>query len=455
MKKIYIMLLIVVIVSATACKKDWMAEKRDISLVVPSSLQDARRLLNDVTTLRKDHRMLASLAADEYYLRDATYSGIAETIAGEAYVWKDPTFTPQTAELFWGGPYKQVFYANIVLECLESLTPRPDQQDEYNDVKGAALFLRARAFYTLATQFSEPYVRGVNDGAMGIPLRLRSDISAPVVRNSLGETYAQIIVDLKDAIDLLRADVPRLKLLVSRPAAMGLLARCYLSMADYESAYEYANACLQLYDKLIDYNSLDVTLRFPIPLNNEEVIHDSDMQPLYINNISPYAIVDSVLYSLYDRDDVRKSIFFAEEPGGFFNFRGVYLGDIGLFGGIGVNEVFLIRAECATRLGYLDIALKDMNTLLAKRYPSGAFKKWALTNGDELLTNILLERRKELLFRGLRWEDLRRLNRESGREEMLTRTVNGETYTLQPNDSQYVFKIPESVIMETGIEQNR
>jgi hypothetical protein len=341
------------------------------------------------------------------------------------------------------------------LECLESLTPRPDQQDEYNDVKGAALFLRARAFYTLATQFSEPYVRGVNDGAMGIPLRLRSDISAPVVRNSLGETYAQIIVDLKDAIDLLRADVPRLKLLVSRPAAMGLLARCYLSMADYESAYEYANACLQLYDKLIDYNSLDVTLRFPIPLNNEEVIHDSDMQPLYINNISPYAIVDSVLYSLYDRDDVRKSIFFAEEPGGFFNFRGVYLGDIGLFGGIGVNEVFLIRAECATRLGYLDIALKDMNTLLAKRYPSEAFKKWALTNGDELLTNILLERRKELLFRGLRWEDLRRLNRESGREEMLTRTVNGETYTLQPNDSQYVFKIPESVIMETGIEQNR
>lgn len=455
MKRIKILLLTILMSCLFGgCGKEWMAEKRDISIVVPSSLKDARKLLNDSFTLRKDHRMLASLATDEYYINDATYKGVAEAISGQVYLWKDPTLTSLTTEIFWGGPYKQVFYANIILECLDKLKPRFDQIEEYNDIKGAALFLRARAFYSLAVQFSEPYRTGQNDEVLGIPIRLKSDIKVQVKRNTLKETYSQIISDLKEAIVLLRENVPQLKLIISKPAALGLLARCYLSLADYTSAYEYANTCLGTYSELIDFNFLDKSLRFPIPLNNKEVIHDADMQPIYINNIAPYGIVENRLYSLYENNDTRRTVLFQKDLNDTFSFRGVYLGNIGSFAGVAVNEMYLIRAECAARLEKYDIALNDMNTLLVNRYETGTFVPWVFTTKEELITKILLERRKELLFRGLRWEDLRRLNREPGREETLTRTVNGVTYTLEPNDPRYVFKIPEQVILETGIQQN-
>ncbi|MBL1408351.1 RagB/SusD family nutrient uptake outer membrane protein [Sphingobacterium faecale] len=452
-RKMYKKILLVILVFITGCNNDWLAEKRDISLLIPTSLKDARRLLNDSFTMRKENRMLVSLAVDEYLITDEMFSTI-DQFDDEVYTWKNTTYLPYLVEMFWGSPYKQIFYSNIVLECLEKISPRIDEQEEFNDIKGAALFFRARSHYNLAVQFCEPYTPGINDQALGVPIKLRSDIEASIVRSTLGETYKQIIEDLKEAIKLLRPNLPSIKLTPSRPAAIGLLARCYLSMADYESSYKYSNDCLQLYDKLIDYNTLDTLLAFPILLNNEEVLHDSDMQPLFLGNMAPYAIVDTALYNLFDNDDLRKSVFFLEDSNGYFTFRGVYHGKFGLFGGISVNEMFLIRAESATRLGYTDIALADMNRLLANRYAPNTFKQWEISDTEELLSNILLERRKELLFRGLRWEDLRRLNKEPGREETLTRTLNGVSYTLQPNDARYVFKIPESVIVETGIEQN-
>ena len=66
---------------------------------------------------------------------------------------------------------------------------------------------------------------------------------------------------------------------------------------------------------------------------------------------------------------------------------------------------------------------------------------------------ILLERRKELLMRGLRWMDLKRLNME-GAAITLTRTVNGQVYTLPPNDLRYALPIPEDVIAISGMQQN-
>jgi hypothetical protein len=66
----------------------------------------------------------------------------------------------------------------------------------------------------------------------------------------------------------------------------------------------------------------------------------------------------------------------------------------------------------------------------------------------------LLERRKELCFRGLRWQDLRRLNKEPEYAKTLTRKIDGITYTLPPNDPKYVFPIPPNVIALSGMQQN-
>jgi len=71
----------------------------------------------------------------------------------------------------------------------------------------------------------------------------------------------------------------------------------------------------------------------------------------------------------------------------------------------------------------------------------------------EALDTILVERRKELAFRGLRWSDLRRLNKE-GWGIMLNRNLNGVPYTLPPNSELYTLPIPPDVIQLSGIMQN-
>lgn len=454
MKKLYMITFVAVSILVTGCKKDWMSEKRNLSLIIPSSLQDMRRLLNESYVFRNDYRVLASLAADEYFLNNEKYNSIYFPFVKESYVWKDFVYGNLATDFFWVNPYKQVFYSNIVLEGLEKISPRMDELEEYNDIKGAALFFRARAFYTLAVQFAEPNVNWENGEALGIPLRLKSDISAPVFRNSLKETYGLITDDLKKAIYLLRRDVSNVKIIVSKPAAMGLLARCYLSMAEYESAFAYADSSLRIYDRLIDFNTLDFDNRFTFTLYNEEVIHDAPLEPVIDESTSPEGVVDRLLYDQYEEEDLRKYAFFTRKSNDEYAFKGSYHGDWGNWGGISTNEMFLIRAESAVRLGKVNIALSDMNTLLSKRYRKDSFVPLIMSDSEHLINVILLERRKELLFRGLRWEDLRRLNKEQGREQILTRKVNGEVYTLMPNDSRYVFKIPEQVIRETDIQQN-
>jgi len=56
-------------------------------------------------------------------------------------------------------------------------------------------------------------------------------------------------------------------------------------------------------------------------------------------------------------------------------------------------------------------------------------------------------------MRGLRWMDVKRLNRE-GRNISMRRFIDGKEYVLSPNDKRYALAIPEDIITFTGIQQN-
>ena len=75
-------------------------------------------------------------------------------------------------------------------------------------------------------------------------------------------------------------------------------------------------------------------------------------------------------------------------------------------------------------------------------------------NQEEALALVLTERRKELLFRGLRWTDLKRYNLESSSAETLVRKIDQQEYKLDPNDLRYVFLIPSYVMTAAKFEQN-
>lgn len=445
-----IIVLITTCWSFTGCKK-FLDAKPDQKLVVPSTIQDLQGILDSYLRVNQYEPSASEVSSDNYYLTDADWSGLAREVYRRMYTWKENNlFEAGTGE--WSYCYDNVFRANTVLENIDKLTVATNEKELLDNLKGQALALRARSFLKVAGIWSLAYDEESADTDLGIPLRLNSDFNLPSIRSTLRETYGRIITDLKDAIPLLSNTQVHV-LRTGKAAAYALLARTYLSMRKYDEAFLYADSCLRLHDILLDYNTLNTAATYPIKQFNSEVILSTRMlTPSYMSNTR--AKVDSILYGSYDADDLRKAAFFKSNNNGTYGFKGSYEGSASLFDGITTAEILLIRSECYARLGKVDLALSDLNHLMLNRWNNRKpFIRFETDSQKEALVIILRERRKELLMRGLRWMDIKRLNKE-GAGITLQREVNGQIYTIPPGDQRFALPIPEDIIALTGMTQN-
>lgn len=434
-----------------SCNDDWLSVKRDISLTIPSKLEDVRALLNN-NLLRYDNIGLAELSAGEYEISDVAYNA-RQALERNGIIWAKDIYEGANPIVEWDNTYQQVLQCNVALETLANIHPTPSQQRLWDILYGEALFFRAKAFFNMAQLFAAPYDPLTVDSHMGIPLRLTADVNEKTSRAGLRQTYDQIIRDLTIAslkLDDLPLDIRQ----TSRPAAFAALARCYLVMHNYEKADLYADSALQLQNKLLDFNAINTTPTYPITPYNEEIILSSTLFPVYGPLNRNIGSVPNEVMERYASNDLRRSVFFIQKPDGSMGFRGSYLGSGLSFHGTTVTEMLLVRAECAVRSGNTEVALTDLITLWEKRYVNGSYPQIDLSNPKDILDLVLLERRKELIGRGARWMDLRRLNLDPERAEVLSRSINGVTYTLPPNDPRYVLPIPDYIVQATGIAQN-
>jgi len=439
------------------CKKAFLNQLPSTALVVPSSLSDYQQLL-DNTLIMGQTPVLGEVSADNFYLPYASWQSI-DSRERNAYTWAADIYSGQGKVDDWDVPYQQVFYANLVLEGLNAIPVTTMNRQQWQNIQGSALFLRAYAFCNIAQLFAPAYDSSTAGSDPGIPLRLHSDVRAPSVRASVAATYGQITGDLQLARSLLPPALPSQNLnRPSQPAALALLARIFLSMRAYGPAGRYADSALHLYDSLIDYNTLNLQSRFPFSTLNAETIYQSNVLAYtqFLAGIAyPNTIVDSALYGSYQSNDLRRSAFYQLSAAGHPNMKASYAGLIWPFTGLATDELYLIRAECAARGGRTADALADLNQLLRHRYRTGTFVPVSAATPAEALDTILAERRKELPFRGLRWTDLRRLNKE-GRSITLTRVLNGVSYQLLPGSSRYTLPIPPDVLQANpDMQQNQ
>lgn len=447
---LYLIMIAIILYTGSGCSKDFLDAKPDKKLVLPSSLADLQALLDNSTYMNGGWPSAGEIAADNYAVTsDAWHSFSYDITSQNLYIWEDNVFN-DNVQNEWFLAYQTVFYANTVLENIDAV--QTDDAAQKNNIKGEALFFRAQAFYELAQIFAGVYKKETATTDLGIPLRITSDINQTTTRSSVEQTYQQIIVDLQEAATLLALN-PLYKTRPSKPAAYGMLARTFLSMQDYRDAKLYADSCLQLFQTLIDYNTLDTNAYNPVPMFNDEVIFHSGMFPRSIV-LQPAAIVNSALYASYTNSDLRKPIFFKPLDANSFGFYGSYSGSYILFNGIATDEIFLIRAECEARMNAVNEAMLDLNTMLNKRWKAGTFIPYTSTDANDALIKILQERKKELIFRGQRWTDLRRLNSDSRFAVTIERKIDDQTYTLEPGDLKYTFLIPLQVINISHIQQN-
>jgi len=444
----HISILVIGCICSQSCSKaKFLDAKPDQSLVIPTTLSDFQTLLDNDQIMNENLVPdFEQIGSDDYFASSLLYNyGIAYL---NLYTWKDDFWSQYWSD--WAAAYRSVFYANSVLDGISKLGGNRAQQQLINNEIGSALFYRSHSLWHIAQVFSPPYD---STSAYGIPIVLSSDVNQKIARATLKNTYDQIIADLKTSSALL----PSKALYKTRPskaAALGLLARVYLSMADYSNAGLYADSCLSLNGQLMDYNDYipQGSARFPFPRFNDEVLFHATI-PLNILTVS-VARLDSVLYQSYDTNDLRKSFFYKDDGTGAFLFTGSYDGSYTHFAGIAIDEMYFIRAEASARAGDVTSAMNDLNNLLMKRWKTSTFVALTATDAKDALSKILLERRKELAFRGTRWMDIRRLNKE-GYGISIKRVFNNQTYILAPNDNHFTFAIPPDVIgLNPGMIQN-
>lgn len=444
--------LLVTSLSLGGCES-FLDEKPDKALAVPTTLSDLQALLDDYNNMNNDHPAgSAETSADNYFLPSATWASMSNEAERRKYTWeKDNLFRIGYRPNDWYEAYQTIYYANTVLETVPSIERTANNAQTWDYVKGQAHYYRGLTLLTAASIWAQAYDEQTAGSALGLPLRLGTNFNEKLVRASIDETYIQILQDLKQAAALLPERTTHV-MRPSRAAAYAVLARAMLYMRRYEEAGAYADSTLMLNDKLLDYNTLSATAAYPLPKFNPEVLHESMTgapQPLSTSR----ARIDTLLYKSYADDDLRKKLFFKKASDGYYSFKGSYEGSSSLFTGVATDEVYLILAESQARRGDVTSAMATLNTLLRNRWRTGTFTDLEAGSADEALALILQERRKELLMRGLRWMDIKRLNKE-GANITLKRVIEDKDYLLPPGDLRFALPIPEDVIELSGMQQN-
>lgn len=452
--KILTIIFLLTIIALGGCKK-YLEAKSDQSLKVINNLNDLQALLDNYSKINTLGASADEASTDDYYLSTVSYQALSLDQLRNLYTWQPANlFYPYTnITNDWTQIYNTVYIANVVLDNMDNVQRTPANAVMWDNIKGQAYFLRAYAFLKTAGIWALTYDGNSSDNDLGIPLRLTSNFNVPSTRSSVTQTYNQIIADSKSAISLLTG--PAIHPYRSgKPAAYALLSKTYLTMRKYAEAGAYADSCLQVYNTLVDFNTYNSSTTYPIPQFNKEVIYDTYVGGTGAGLIAmSNAKIDTILYSLYAANDLRTTLYFKANTDGSKAFRGSFHGTALAFNGIATDEIYLIRAECNARSGNTSAAMSDVNTLLKQRYKTGLFTPLTASTSNDALAKILIERQKELIMRGTRWTDIKRLNKD-GAGIILKRMINGQLYTLSPNDKRYALAIPEDVISLSGMQQN-
>lgn len=379
-------------------------------------------LMRDDNTFGRNIPVIGDLMADNTY--------VSSINSGRYLTQNNYTATASTGEAsnMWTILYRTILRANTVINV-----DLPDADPEVvSQLKGEAYAVRALVYHELVKLYATPYT--VNPNAPGVPIVTVFEQNAEPARNTVQEVYDQIISDYMQAYEMMSADAENSSYM-SKYAAKALQARAYLFMGDYEKAKE---AALDVVDNggysLVTEENYVSYWANPTPVTNKvgtlfEISVDAidnngsdDISNIYDQDRYGDILATPELVSLYADGDVRGvmtnedgeqvGVIVKGERG---NDKPAYIvnkyqnagssadrDDIKI---IRYSEVLLILAEAQARTGDDAAALETLNMLVEER----GIAPYTST-GEQLIQDILTERRKELAFEGHRFWTLQRLN---------------------------------------------
>ena len=421
MKKILILGVAVFIASISSCTKQLDLDPKD-SLTNETALST----MNGVKTALGG--MYANMRSVNYYGRTLFIYG--DLSANDVYLSKansnrygstfQKIYAANDADVLgmWTAMYSTIARANNIINSVDKIT---GDQTEKDVAKGQALFIRALGYFDLVKVFAKPYNQG-NGSQLGVPVVLTSDVTVFPARNTVAQVYDQIVSDLNAAKTLLATTTAATKLTASKFAASALLSRVYLYKGDNDKAILEANLVTANSSfvvtpsaSLADFYATTEGAEeiFTVKFMPTESLGSDNIGQIYLKPGYGDIRVSPDLTAVFDKtNDVRYTSFigpFSANPANEFQ-NNKYAGQdatAGLYSPkvLRLSEVLLNRAEAANKVGGQDVlALADLNKVRTNR---GLTALVGVT-GSALLTEILLERRREFMFEGQRFFDLMR-----------------------------------------------
>jgi starch-binding outer membrane protein, SusD/RagB family len=367
-------------------------------------------------------------------------------------------------ETVWGARYGTINYCNRVLRAYNRLEPTftGANLDTAHKVKAQILALRALCHLDLFEYYTTDYQ---NPTALSvIKMDFVPALEDEFERNTVAEITEFIQTDLTDAASLIGDAYLDNKNYINKYFITAVNARLANDMGNSTLA---ASLVTSLEGPFTLSTPADYVNMFNDAANSGTelitslkrlVAGDNRIGALYYANSvdiggSPFLEASHQLYNLYAPGDVRLDVNFTDDsdPANDIILIGKYPGtstsnllvnDFKLFR---LSEMELIKAEAQARLGDLAGAATTVGAIRIARNAGPAPATYA--NLTAALTDILLERRKELAFEGHRYLDLKRLGKELN-IDVVRDQIDADSFaaptTISSDDYRFTFPIPRS-----------
>lgn len=414
--------LALLILSMSSCSKEYLEKNPYNALPVEDAIQSEADLLiavrGNYAGLRTIDLYGRSIPLLGDLMGDNTYQSVTNSNRYTQFNQFAQSIADGNALLMWSNAYTSILRSNNIINSTLQETAAVKLY------KGEAYALRALIYFELVRFFAKPYTEATD--APGVPIILTFNPTLKPSRNTVGEVYAQILSDLNQAYALLGDYTNSSRF--SKLAVKALEARVQLSKGDKTAA---RTAALEVINSnsftLVEAENYVAYWRNPAPLTNKletlfEVSSDAVANLGFdalgnIYNQTGYGdfLCAPELYALYAQTDVRRQLLEEGVRGGvpsiFVNKYTNIATDRDDTKVLRLSDVYLMAAEASA--GTDDAAAASYLNAVATRRDPG-FSGYS-SSGNQLLEDILTERRKELAFEGQRFHDLNRLKRPIAR----------------------------------------
>lgn len=359
--------------------------------------------------------------------------GLFRTKYREFYLWGSYPWMQNNEAVkdpIWPELYNRISVVNVILKKLDEIDEGTLTGDR---LRGECHFLRAFYYYFLVNVYAKPYSKVSATQELGVPVKLTEYIEDIYFsRNTIEETYNQIVKDLKDAIHLLKNKEEFTIYQANYYAACALLSRVSLYIGNFETTIQTADSViLSGRYNLLDYNLLPQEKNTQgTDINMVDVIYASSPETIFSQGINVFSsftgfnsknnfkVSDDLVNILHKENDKGEDLryLFSMYVYNYMDPDKRYPMKKATMGGEVVSsewlikypEVLLNKIEALVSLHREEEAIKIIEELRKKRVAEDEYKPLDIRSGESLMEFVRDERRRELCFEGHRWFDIRR-----------------------------------------------